>query len=46
VRGADSVAAQSGLGYDAAGLADAVADHFTIAVHTALNGTAHSGDAS
>ncbi len=44
VRGAGSVAAQSGLGYDAAGLAGALDHRFLTAVRTALGGPAHTGD--
>ena len=46
VRGATSVAAQAGLGYEADGLADAVEHRYQTAVRTALGGGPHSGDAS
>jgi hypothetical protein len=45
-RGATTVAAQSGLGYDAVGLAGAVQHHYLSAVHAALDGDATFGAAS
>ncbi len=46
VRGATTVPAQSGLGYDARGLAAAVNDHFLASVRGILHPAAHSGAAS
>ncbi len=46
VRGAATVPAQAGLGFDARGLATAIADRFVTDVRTALHPSPHPGDSS